>query len=131
MNRFFAGLFIVAGLLWAITQQQQSQTKRSSYSEFVQQVDTGKVTDAVISVSNGGANPVIYNLRDGTKAETVLPRDFNDILAAMQERTVNIEFRDASSQWYRTIANSAPFLLLLAFWFGMMQKLRGWHSQGT
>jgi ATP-dependent Zn protease len=95
---FFAVLLIVAGLLWGIAQQKQSQAKRSSYTEFVQQVDTGKVRDAVISVSNGGANPVIYNLQDGTKAETLLPRDYKDVLAAMQQRMVNIEFRDANAQ---------------------------------
>jgi ATP-dependent Zn protease len=124
----FGVLFVSAGLLWAITGQKHSQAKRSTYSEFVQQVDTGKVKDAVISVSNGGASPVIYSLQDGTKAEAVLPREYKDILAAMQQKMVNIEFRDAGSQRYRIIANSAPFLILLAFWFGMMQKLRGWGA---
>jgi ATP-dependent Zn protease len=41
---------------------------------------------------------------------------------------VNIEIRDASSQWIRVLANASPFLLLLGFWFFMMNRMKSTHA---
>jgi ATP-dependent Zn protease len=122
---FWGTLILVAALIWIVAQQKKPVAK-ATYSRFVERVDAGNVKDAVISVSTGGANPVSYTLRDGTSAQTVLPADYRKMLEHMQQKMVNIEIRDAGSQWFRAVASAVPFLVLLAFWFGMMSKLRNW-----
>jgi len=125
---FWILLLVVAGLLWAVQRQHVPATKMM-YSQFVEQLDADKVKDAVISVSEAGANPVAYTLRDGTPAETMLPRNYGDLLSTMQQQMVNVEIRDASAEWKRLLGNASPFLLLLALWFFMLTRLRA--AQGS
>jgi ATP-dependent Zn protease len=98
----------------------------ATYSQFLEQVRNGAVNRAVILAAQSGANEIDYSLKSGGEVRSMLPYDYHDALALMQEKMVSIEIRDASTQWVRILANSLPFVLLLAFWFGMMTRLRGW-----
>ena len=126
---FFVVLLVVASLLWTVARQHRPGTK-ATYSEFIAQVEAGKVKDAVITTERTGADPVTYSLHDGTRFETIVPSDYKEILDAMRAHMVNIEIRDAGSHWSRILANSSPFLILLAFWFVMLGRLRNWPSAG-
>jgi hypothetical protein len=42
----------------------------------------------------------------------------------LQNKQVNIEIRDSSLEPLRLLVNTIPFLVLLGFWFFMMQRLR-------
>ena len=81
------------------------------------------MNSAVIVAANTGTDQVTYRLKNGTELQTVIPAAFHNVLDAMQQNKVDIEIRDASTQWLRVLANSAPFLLLLGFWFYAMRHL--------
>jgi cell division protease FtsH len=119
---FWIVLVGVAALLWAVIQNRPN-APNATYSQFLQQVESGKISNAVIVAANGGANPVDYSLKDGARMHTVLPPDYRDALAAMEQKMVNIEIRDASSQLPRMAANAVPFFVLLAFWAFMMIRM--------
>jgi cell division protease FtsH len=119
---FWVVLVGVAALLWAVIQNRPN-APNATYSQFLQQVESGKISNAVIVAANGGANPVDYSLKDGARMHTVLPPDYRDALAAMEQKMVNIEIRDASSQLPRMAANAVPFFVLLAFWAFMMIRM--------
>lgn len=123
-TRFFVVLVGVAAAMLSVVVNAR-RPGNVSYTEFIQQVNAGSVTKAVIS-AGGNATSVTYDLRGGASAKTVLPRDYREVLSAMKQKQVSIEIRDAAAQWIHIIANASPFLILLAFWFGMMWKLRGW-----
>ena len=97
---------------------------KATYSEFLQQVQTGQVTKAVIVTGESGPNPITYNLKDGSRERTVLPADYRDVLATLQQKMVNVEIRDAASQWLHMLPNAAPFFILLGFWAFMMRQMR-------
>jgi cell division protease FtsH len=120
---FWVVLIGVAALLWAVIQNRPN-TPNATYSQFLQQVQSGQISNAVIVAANGGANPVDYSLKDGARMHTVLPPDYRDALAAMEQKMVNIEIRDASTQWPRVAANASPFLVLLGFWVFMMYRMK-------
>jgi cell division protease FtsH len=120
---FWAVLIVVAALLWVVVQNGHTPAK-VSYSQFLQQVQAGQVSNAIIDAENNGANPVTYSMKDGSRARSVLPRDYRNALEEMQQKMVNIEIQDASSQWIRVLANASPFLLLLGFWFFMMNPMK-------
>jgi cell division protease FtsH len=124
---FWVVLFVVAALMWAVSQNKPNLTK-ATYSQFLQQVQAGQVSKATIEAEQTGANPVTYSLKDGGQARSVLPGDYRNALEAMQQKMVNIEIRDASSQWIRVLANASPFLLLLGFWFFMMNRMKSTHA---
>ena len=119
---FWVVLIGVAALLWAVIQNKPNLAK-ATYSQFLQQVQSGQVSKAAIEAGHSGANPATYSLKDGSRARTVLPRDYRDALEAMRQKTVDIEILDAASQWMRVLANASPFLVLLGFWVFMMRRL--------
>jgi cell division protease FtsH len=120
---FWVVLIGVAALLWAVIQNKPNPAK-ATYSEFLQQVQSGQVSKATIVAAHTGANPVTYSLKNGSQARSVLPGDYRDALEAMRQKMVDIEIQDASSQWVRVFSNAAPFLLLLGFWVFMMNRMK-------
>ena len=105
-------LICAAGAVWLTTQSQQD-VPNSTYSEFLHEVRSGHVTNVVLV---GNAVKATYRLKDGKTVETTLPSDYKDALTTLQEKQVNIEIRDSSSDPRRLAVNAVPFFLLLGFW---------------
>ena len=97
---------------------------KATYSEFLQQVQSGQVGSAIVMASDSNTDHVSYRLKNGSELQTVVPAGYREVLDAMQENKVNIEIRDANSQWLRILLNATPFLLLLGFWVFMMRRMR-------
>ena len=122
---FFVVLVVVAVVMaLVIGDRTDGSRTKATYTEFLQQVQAGEVSKATIAVAETGANPVTYRLKSGSEWLTIIPRNYQDALAAMQNKLVNVEIRDAQSQRVRTLANASPFLLLLGFWVVMMIWMR-------
>lgn len=95
---------------------------KATYSEFLKRVEAGEVTKATVEVaSRSGADQIDYTLKNGKQVKTIVPSDDREALAAMRDKLVNVEIRDASSSPLRLLVNATPFLLLLAFWVVMMR----------
>jgi ATP-dependent Zn protease len=122
---FFAVLIVVVASMALIVGDRTDGSKtKATYSEFLRQIQAGEVSKATIAVAETGANPVTYRLKSGSEWLTIIPRNYQDALAAMQNKLVNVEIRDAQSQRVRILANASPFLLLLGFWVVMMIWMR-------
>jgi len=66
----------------------------------------------------------LEKVRTGQNAEqTVLPSDYRDAMAAMQDKLVNIEIRDSSSGPLQLLYYS-PFILILAVWIFLVRKFQ-------
>jgi ATP-dependent Zn protease len=114
-------LVFVAGLFWMATAKERSLTTLT-YSQFLDQVRMGRVTSVVVTDTNSGAAEATCRLKNGSTALTVLPSDYRDAMAEMQDETVNIEIRDASSRPLRLLINAMPVFLLLGLWIFMMNR---------
>jgi hypothetical protein len=112
-------LICVAGGLW-MTNRPSFATL--TYSQFLERVRSGQMASVLILGSNSGAIQAICRLNDGVRVQTVLPSDYRDAMAAMQDKLVNVEIRDASSVPSRPFLNASPFLLLLAVWIILMSR---------
>jgi len=91
-----------------------------SYSQFLEKVRAEQVDSVIISSRNTGAVPAICRLKDGTERRTILPADYRDALAAMQEKSVNVEIRTSSGGISELVMSAAPFLLLLGVWIVLL-----------
>jgi ATP-dependent Zn protease len=118
----FTVLVVVAASL-AMLVGDRRQAK-ATYTEFLQQVQAGQVSNATIVAAQTGADEVDYKLKSGVRLQTIAPRDYREAVAAMRQKLVNIEIRNAWWQPLSVLVNSSPFLILLGFWFYMMRKLR-------
>ena len=106
-------------LIWTFAGQRSGQST-ISYSQFLQQVDAGRVVGGKISAGNSGADAARVRLMNGAAAQTVLPGDYSVALAAMQQRMMNVEIQDADANPTRLLINATPFLILLAVWLFFM-----------
>jgi cell division protease FtsH len=119
---FCAVLVCVAGVFWMVMDKQRPLTTLS-YSQFLGQVRAGHVASAVVIGSNSGATQATCRLKDGNTVLTVLPADYRDAMAEMQDNAVNVEIRDSSSSLVRFLINAAPFLVLVGLWIFLMNRL--------
>lgn len=123
-NVIFLVVAVCVAVLLALVVGDRRYETRATYSEFLQQVQSGEVSKATIAVTKNGANPVMYILKNGVRMQTIVPRDYQDALGAMQAKLVNVEIQNASSRFWRVAANASPFFLLLGFWVFMMRQMR-------
>jgi ATP-dependent Zn protease len=114
-----AVLICVAGVLWMATTSRRSSATLT-YSQFLEKVRTGQIASVIVLGSNSGAVQAICRLKDGNAGRTVLPSDYRDALVAMQDKLVNVEIRDSSSEPLRLLINAMPFLLLLGLWIVLL-----------
>jgi cell division protease FtsH len=122
---FWSVLAVVAATL-VIAISQRPLQPRATYSEFLKRVQAGEVAKATVEVAaRSGVDQIDYTLKNGNRVKTVVPSDDREALAAMRDKLVSVEIRDASSTPLRLLLNATPFLLLLALWVVMMRlKLR-------
>jgi ATP-dependent Zn protease len=108
-------LVCAAILIWAFARPRGGQAT-ISYSQFLEQVQAGRVAGVKISAGNSGADAATVRLKDGTTSHTVLPGDYSVALATMQQRMVNVEIQDAANNPIGLALSATPFLILLAIW---------------
>ena len=123
------GLAVV--VLWMVMENTRGQAKKVTYSHFLQQVRAGNVAEVVILANGSAPSQTTCGLKDGNVVRTVLPSDYREAIAVMEEKLVNIEIQDSSSGWLHLLAKAAPFLLLLAFWVFMMQRMQKGPRSGS
>ena len=83
-----------------------------AYSQFIQQVEAGRVGGVKILGGDLGAQAATVRLKDGTAEQTILPLDYSAALAVMQQATVNVEIQDTSKSPAHLAINAVPFLIL-------------------
>ena len=112
-----------AALRWMAVNA-ETRSPGATYSQFLNEVRQGKVDTVTIAPGNSGANPATYRTKDGNTSRIVLPKDYRDAIAAMQDGSVDVEIKDTSTGPLRLLLNAIPFLLLAGVWLFMMGKLR-------
>ena len=123
-------LICLAVVVWMAVGNGRRQSK-VTYSQFLQQVRAGKVTNVIIAAGNSGTSQLTCKLKDGTVVRTVLPSDYRDAIAAMQDGLVDIEIQESSWGWLARLSNAIPFLLLLGFWLFMMRRMQSGPGKGN
>ncbi len=115
---FWVVLAVVAATLVMVVGNRGRQT-RATYAEFLAEVHSGEVAKATIAVAE---TRVDYILKNGARFQAIVPSNYNEALAAMKARRVNVNIESLS--WRNILLNSTPFLVLLGFWFFMMRQLK-------
>ncbi|HYW44716.1 MAG TPA: ATP-dependent metallopeptidase FtsH/Yme1/Tma family protein [Bryobacteraceae bacterium] len=114
---------LVALALLATVRTTGSSAAKVSYSQFLRQVEDGQVAGVTITAGGSGANRAMAVLKGGRTVRTVLPRDYRDVLAALQAKLVNVEIQENPAA-LNILINASPFLVLLALWVFLMRRIR-------
>ena len=131
MNKFLRNVgFYLLIILVAITIIDYFSTKNSAkqeveYTQFLQQVDDGKVSKVVIV-----QNTIRGTLSDGTEFTTITPDAPNNdpqLYSRLSAKGIDIAAENPPEPpWWSTMFSSVlPILLLVGVWFFIMQQTQG------
>jgi cell division protease FtsH len=120
---FWVVLILVAVLLWTVVRAGgQGGEKQITYTEFMREVDAGRVKSVTIT-SNNEVQGVYQN--EQQRLRTTLPANYPDAIKRIEERGVIIEAKATdTSGWVSFLVNLSPFILLFAFWIFMMRQMQ-------
>ncbi len=130
--RNFAIWLVILFMLMGLFQVFQSSTRSisvtdKSYSQFVSDVDAGRVTSVTIT-----ENVVSGTLQDGSRFETVLPQGA-DVVSRLEDRKVQITARvpEGTSIWGALLTSWLPFIVIIGVWFFFIRQMQGGGRGGA
>jgi len=121
-------MILLAVVLWRMASGTSQSVKEedSNYTNFLANLDQGKVKEVTILLSPNSAE-LKGDYREGGKfrnvtiANTAIP----DITKTLQEKGVRYNYAEVkNADWLTFIVNFAPLMLLVAFWIFMMKQMQ-------
>ncbi len=131
--RNFAIWVIIALLLVALFnlfQNNSSASRRGSeisYSEFLDNVEAGKVQDVEIRGNRINGQRLNGNLRDGKPFITNAPAEDPNLIATLRRKDVKMQVRPMDDEvpgLLSLLVNWFPMLLLVAIWLFFMRQMQ-------
>lgn len=127
MNQFYKNLalWLVIGMiliaLFNIFQQPLNNQSQIIFSEFMNQVESGQITEVVIQ-----GDRVSGKYLDGRAFETMTPPKDPDLVRTLREKGVRIVVvPPEQTSWYMNILISwFPMILLLGIWIFFMRQMQ-------
>ncbi|MCA1969631.1 unnamed protein product [Ciceribacter sp. T2.26MG-112.2] len=133
--RNFALWAIIALLLIALfsmfqTSPSQTSSREIPYSQFLREVDAGRVRDVTVT----GNRVLGTYVENGTAFQTYSPVVDGSLLQKLQDKNVMIVARpetDGSSGFLSYIGTLLPMLLILGVWLFFMRQMQGGGRGGA
>ena len=125
---FWVVLFIVIIALFQLFggDQATSSSTTRSYTQFVQSVESGAVTDVTMD-----GEKVYYKGADGRSAMAVVPGDA-EVTRLLMDNGVSVEARPQEQSGFTTfLLGLLPFLLLIGVWIYFMNRMQGGGKGGA
>jgi cell division protease FtsH len=119
---FWLVIVLCAVLLWQVVTTSKGGVKEAdvSFSQFMSDVDQGKVKDVTLTGSE-----VKGKLADGGAFHTTAPANYPDMFKALRDKGVNITIRDQqSNSWPSWLLQMSPLILIGALWFIMIRQMQ-------
>ncbi|MFQ5802470.1 MAG: ATP-dependent zinc metalloprotease FtsH [Candidatus Methylomirabilales bacterium] len=117
-------LWLVIGLsmilLFNIFNQGQTVKKELIFSEFIEHVDKGEVTEVTLKGSD-----IQGRLTDGTLFRTYAPED-PELVPSLRKQGVRIAAKPTEqSPWWNVLLSWLPMLLFIGVWIFFMRQMQG------
>jgi len=112
-------LLVVVFLAWHFAQFQKKETP-VKFSEFMAQVEAGKVADVTITGNEVKGHTV------GQEAfRTFAPSGYDKLVDTLLEKQITVNYQpDQTPTWANMLISWAPFLLLIGFWIFFMRQMQ-------
>ena len=125
---FWMFILLLAVVLWkmASTGGPNTRPEEMIYSDFMTQVEQGKILSVIVTVSPVSAD-VEGDFREPNKKFhlTVTKESLSDLSKLLREKGVRINIKqETRSDWLTFLLNALPFFLLVGFWIFMMRQMQ-------
>ena len=117
-------LIAVALVLWRMISAgaNGSQDKEISYSEFMNEVDQGKVHDVTIIGSEAHG---VRNDQGKSQFHLVVPANDQEMYKTLRAKNVDVKLKDnQGTQWSLWLVQLSPVILLGVLWFIMIRQMQ-------
>ena len=125
---FWMFILLLAVVLWkmASTGGPGTRPEELSYSDFMTQVEQGKMLSVLVTLSPISAELEGDFREPGKKFHlTVAKESMSDLTKLLREKGVRINIKqETRSDWLTFLLNALPFLLLVGFWIFMMRQMQ-------
>ena len=112
-------LLVVVFLAWHFAQFQKKETP-IKFSEFMAQVEAGKVADVTIT-----GTEIKGHLADREAFRTFAPVGYDKLVDILLSKQVTVNYQpDENPTWANMLISWAPFLLLIGFWIFFMRQMQ-------
>ncbi|KAF1694778.1 ATP-dependent metalloprotease [Pseudoxanthomonas daejeonensis] len=98
-----------------------------SYTQFLQEVDAGRIRSVVITdASTLTTNAIRYKRADGTEGQVTGPMDMK-LTDQLLSKNVDVVREDPKSgpSFWSIVLNFLPVLLIIGFWLFIMRQMQG------
>jgi cell division protease FtsH len=125
LNPFYKNLalWLVIGLmavmLFRVFNQTEKATQTVNYSEFLNNVESGNITQVVVQGSN-----LTGISSQGNQFKTYAPND-PELISYLRSKKVNISAKaEENSIWFQIFISWMPMLLLIGVWIFFMRQMQ-------
>jgi cell division protease FtsH len=136
VNRFFRSalfpLIVIVLLVYLASQTlipRKDAQEKVTYSEFIQQAESGNVQEATFSPTR---NEIKGTFVGGDKYKVNYPSDLSahDVEEILRDENVQYDSKGKGSSWWSNLLISLlPFALLIGFWIFLMNQVQGGGSK--
>jgi len=107
-------------MLFNMMSQREGEQKPINYTEFLNAVETGQVTDVTIQ-----GNQINGVYEDGAKFQTTAPPDL-ELIPDLKDKGITIVAKPVDDQgfWFTLLISWGPILLLIAVWIFFMRQMQ-------
>ncbi|MCD6452301.1 MAG: ATP-dependent zinc metalloprotease FtsH [Acidobacteria bacterium] len=119
--RLWLVVVIIAFLLWNLFQVSASPEQKIIFSQFLDEVEHGRVAKVVIE-----GDKIKGTYIDGkTRFHTVSPSNYNGLVPLLRKHHVEIEAKELSqSPWLAALLSWAPMVVLIIIWIFFMRQMQ-------
>jgi cell division protease FtsH len=117
---FWLMIFLTAIFIWQTWSSQRPKAKDIIFSQFVDDVDSGKVASVTIQ-----GNEIVGQFKDGTSFKTYTPYD-PDLVKVLRDKGVQIAAKPAkdSGFWQSVLFNGLVILLFVGLYIFFMRQMQ-------
>jgi cell division protease FtsH len=114
-------VLVVAGvLIWNFSTTFQTRESTLPFSEFVQQLDAGKIEKVTIT-----GQEIVATNKAGDRFRTYAPAQYEGLGNKMVANKVEVRAeKEAGSPWGLFLYSWAPILLMIGFWIFFMRQMQ-------
>ena len=125
---FWVVLFVLILALFNLFGNNQSGlgSNEVAYSEFIEQIESGQVTEAEVD-----GERVIFRGRNGNTSYSIVPKG-SDVTERLIENDVSFSAEPQEQSGFQSILLTfLPFIILIAVWIYFMNRMQGGGRGGA
>ena len=122
---FWVVMVVTALVIWAVVRAQTGEKSADlTFTQFTDQISNDNVSEVTVAGTDAQGS-LKKPLSGSAKFKTTIPANYPDLIKTLQEKKVNVTFKDSSgNSWVSWVAQGLPMIILLGIWIFFMRQMQ-------